>query len=71
MLGEAERARELILGVAKQASPTFLLPEQVDARTGEPMSVTPLVWSHSTFVDVVNKYRDHVAPPDRVSIRRD
>lgn len=57
MLGDRNRARELIQWVAEHASPTLLLPEQVDARTGEATSVTPLVWSHSTFVDVVNKYR--------------
>jgi oligosaccharide amylase len=56
-LGDVARARELIQWCVAQASPTMLLPEQVDARTGEPTSVTPLVWSHSTFVDVVNKYR--------------
>lgn len=59
MLGDAGRARELIGWCVKHASPTQLLPEQVDARTGQPTSVTPLVWSHSTFVDVVNKYRRH------------
>jgi oligosaccharide amylase len=70
-LGEAARARELLQWVVEQASATELLPEQVDARTGEPASVTPLTWSHSTFVDVVNKYRDHTEPPAAVSIRRD
>ena len=33
------------------------MPEQLDARTGEHTSVTPLVWSHSTLLDVMNKYR--------------
>ncbi|MEA3190359.1 MAG: hypothetical protein QOD77_941 [Thermoplasmata archaeon] len=55
-LGNADRARELIEWCAKQASPTDLLPEQVDARTGQHTSVTPLVWSHSTFVETVNAY---------------
>lgn len=55
--GDRARARGLIQWVVDHASPTMMLPEQVDARTGEATSVTPLVWSHSTFVDVVNKYR--------------
>lgn len=55
-LGDAGRARELIEWCASQASPTDLLPEQVDARTGEHTSVTPLVWSHSTFVETVDAY---------------
>ncbi|MGI0131698.1 MAG: glycoside hydrolase family 15 protein [Thermoplasmata archaeon] len=56
-LGETGRCRELIEWVATHATPTLLLSEQVDARTAEPRSATPLTWSHSTFVDVVNKYR--------------
>ncbi|MCI4317162.1 MAG: glycoside hydrolase family 15 protein [Thermoplasmata archaeon] len=56
-LGEVDRTRELIEWVAQRATPTLLLPEQVDAKTGEVRSATPLTWSHSTFVDVVNKYR--------------
>jgi GH15 family glucan-1,4-alpha-glucosidase len=61
-LGDPARARELIQWVVDHASPTQLLPEQVESRTGQATSVTPLVWSHSTFVDVVNKYRRMVEP---------
>lgn len=60
LLGRAQRTRELIEWTAKTATPTALLPEQLDARTSEHTSVTPLVWSHSTFLDVMNKYRRHV-----------
>jgi oligosaccharide amylase len=55
-LGNHERCRELIEWCTSQASPTHLLPEQVDRRTGEHTSVTPLVWSHSTFIETVNAY---------------
>jgi glucoamylase len=55
-LGERERCRELIEWCTTRATPTGMLPEQVDAATGEPRSATPLTWSHSTFVDVVHKY---------------
>jgi oligosaccharide amylase len=61
LLGRPERTREMLEWCAQAATPTGLLPEQIDARTGEHTSVTPLVWSHSTFLDVVNKYRRHVA----------
>src|SRR5581483_11715274 len=50
-LGNAERCRDLIEWAAKTASPTFMLAEQLDARSGQHTSVTPLVWSHSTFLD--------------------
>jgi oligosaccharide amylase len=55
-LGDRPRCLELIEWVARHATPTLLLPEQIDVATGEPRSATPLTWSHSTFVDVVNKY---------------
>lgn len=55
-LGNAPRCRELVEWAAAQAGPTHLLPEQIDAETGEHTSVTPLVWSHSTFIETVNAY---------------
>ena len=57
-LGEPARSRELIEWAVARATPTHLLPEQVDRATGEPRSATPLAWSHSTFVDVVHKYAE-------------
>ncbi len=57
ILAERDRARELIEWVASHATPTNLLPEQLDSESGEPRSATPLTWSHSTFVDVVHKYQ--------------
>ena len=57
-LGDPARCRELIEWAVARATPTHLLPEQVDRRTGEPKSATPLSWSHSTFVDVVHKYAE-------------
>lgn len=58
-LGNQGKCRELVEWTASKAGDTFLLPEQIDAQTGEPTSVTPLVWSHSTFAEVVNEL--HVA----------
>ena len=57
LLGDRERCRELIEWVAQHATPTRLLPEQIDVNTSEPRSATPLTWSHSTFVDVVHKFQ--------------
>jgi oligosaccharide amylase len=61
MLGDRERCRELIQWVADHATPSLLLPEQVDAETAQPRSATPLSWSHSTYVDVVHKYQRALA----------
>ncbi len=59
-LGEADRCRQLIEWVADHATPTGLLPEQVDRTNGQATSATPLTWSHSTFVDVIHKYQGGV-----------
>ncbi|PSG96095.1 hypothetical protein BRD56_12545 [Thermoplasmatales archaeon SW_10_69_26] len=66
-LGNDDRCRELIEWVTSQASPTGLLPEQVDRRTGQHTSVTPLVWSHSTFLETVNAYTWHREDPQMLA----
>lgn len=55
-LGNRARCKELIEWCAATASPTHLLAEQIDADTGDHTSVTPLVWSHSTFIEAVHDY---------------
>ncbi len=65
-LGDPARCRELLEWVVAHATPTHLLPEQVDRATGEPRSATPLTWSHSTYVDVVHKLSKVEAGPEPV-----
>jgi glucoamylase len=36
--------------------PSGVLAEQVNPFTGEPVSVSPLTWSHAAFVITVQKY---------------
>ena len=38
------------------ALPSGVLAEQLNPLTGEPVSVGPLTWSHSTFVATVANY---------------
>jgi GH15 family glucan-1,4-alpha-glucosidase len=51
-----EKALELMQWVTDRALPTGALPEQFHPYTGEPVSVTPLTWSHATFVATVTAY---------------
>jgi hypothetical protein len=46
-LGERQAALKLIGELRRAATPSDLLPERVDARTGIPTSTTPLAWSHA------------------------
>lgn len=46
-LGERHAALRLMGELRRDATPAGLLPERVDARTGIPISTTPLAWSHA------------------------
>jgi len=48
-------AEEAIRWVNVHKSSTGLFPEQLHPFTGEPLSVSPLTWSHATFIDTVLK----------------
>ncbi|MFZ1702651.1 MAG: glycoside hydrolase family 15 protein [Pyrinomonadaceae bacterium] len=49
-------AIELLEWVTKRALPSGVLAEQIDPLTGGAVSVSPLTWSHSTFVATVKSY---------------
>jgi glucoamylase len=53
---ELQPALEAITWVVKRALASGVLAEQVHPYTGEPLSVSPLTWSHSTFVQTVLEY---------------
>ncbi len=46
-LGDRRAALRLMGDLRRAATPTGLLPERVDVRTGMPRSTTPLAWSHA------------------------
>jgi hypothetical protein len=46
-LGNRRAALNLVADLRRAATPLGLLPERVNARTGEPTSTTPLAWSHA------------------------
>ncbi len=50
-----EKAKELIDWVLKRRNQAGLLAEQYNPYTGEPLSVCPLTWSHSSFCFTVQK----------------
>jgi GH15 family glucan-1,4-alpha-glucosidase len=52
---EVSPAIELLQWAADHALPSGVLAEQVHPLTGEPLSVSPLTWSHATFVATVHR----------------
>jgi GH15 family glucan-1,4-alpha-glucosidase len=53
-----DKALEIMHWVADRALPSGVLAEQVNPYTNEPLSVSPLTWSHATFVIVIQEYLD-------------
>ena len=56
-LGEEDitEAFNLVSWVAEKALPSGVLAEQLNPITGEPLSVSPLTWSHATYVTCVHR----------------
>lgn len=55
-IADLHRARELLLWTCARAAPSGMLAEQVHPYSGDPLSVSPLTWSHATMVQVVEVY---------------
>jgi len=55
-LAELNRGLDLLNWTAKHASPSGMLAEQINPYTGNPISVSPLIWSHAEFVIAVCEY---------------
>lgn len=51
---------EYLEWAAKNATPSGMLPEQVNFASGRAVSATPLVWSHAEFVATVHAYTEAV-----------
>jgi GH15 family glucan-1,4-alpha-glucosidase len=57
-----------IVWVADRALPSGVLPEQVDPRTGEHRSTSPLTWSHAAVVDTITHLLDAMGKLGRTSL---
>ncbi len=53
---DMKSALDILDWVTQRALPSGVLAEQFDPLTGKPTSVSPLTWSHSTFVGTVLNY---------------
>jgi glucoamylase len=47
---------EIMKWAASHSLESGIMAEQLNPRTGEPLSVSPLTWSHGAFVSCVNRY---------------
>jgi len=53
---DLKRPREILEWVANHALRSGILAEQLHPYTGEPVSISPLTWSHAAFVETVLIY---------------
>jgi glucoamylase len=53
---DLDRALPYLRWVARHRLPSGVLAEQVNPLTDEPLSVSPLTWSHAAYVHTVNRY---------------
>ncbi len=58
-------AKDLLEWTVGKALPSGVLAEQLDPHHGGPVSVSPLTWSHSTFVGAVEHYREKMSELER------
>ena len=55
-VNDLSRALEILQWTVERSLASGVLAEQVDPLTGEELSVSPLTWSHSTYVATVHSY---------------
>jgi GH15 family glucan-1,4-alpha-glucosidase len=55
-----EQVMPLLAWAADRALPSGVLPEQVHPKSGEVLSVSPLTWSHASFVAALLDYVDRL-----------
>jgi glucoamylase len=55
-LDDLKKTLELLEWVAAHALPSGILAEQIHPYTDEPLSVSPLTWSHAAYVSAVLTY---------------
>ncbi len=57
-IAELQSALDFVRWARAKATPSLILPEQIDPYDGQPLSVAPLTWSHAQVVSVVHAYLD-------------
>lgn len=53
---DLEPARKILEWCVARALPSGVMPEQLHPKTGDPLSVSPLTWSHAAFVSAGQRY---------------
>jgi glucoamylase len=65
---DLNKALEVMQWAEKHALPSGVLAEQVHPDTGEPLSVSPLTWSHAAYIAAVQGYLNKLIETDTCSV---
>lgn len=65
---ELDEAINIMEWVADRSLHSGVLAEQVNPYTNEPISVSPLTWSHATFITVVQEYINKLLEVERCPV---
>jgi GH15 family glucan-1,4-alpha-glucosidase len=58
---ELAKAQEILSWVADHGLPSGVLGEQIHPFSGEPISVSPLTWSHASYVTTIHRFLRRLA----------
>ncbi len=64
---DLDEAKRLLTWTVNHALPSGVMPEQIHPDSGRPLSVSPLTWSHATFVSVFLRLADRLSTGKTVS----
>ncbi len=64
---ELDKSLGILEWVADRALPSGVLAEQINSQTQEPVSVSPLTWSHGAFIWAVQEYLNKLAQIEKGS----
>lgn len=59
--GSLQKAIDLLRWACDRALPSGVLAEQIHPLSGEPLSVSPLTWSHAAYVSAVHRVLERMA----------
>lgn len=57
-LDDLKEVENILKWAMSHMNPAGILPEQINPFNGDPLSVAPLTWSHSTFAETVLRYSE-------------
>ncbi|MHB1899656.1 MAG: glycoside hydrolase family 15 protein, partial [Leptospirillum sp.] len=59
-----KKTRDLLAWTMEKSLPSGVMSEQLNALNGEPISVSPLAWSHAAFLNTLHMAQEYKVLPE-------